>query len=34
MAGEQKKTAGDAIDQAVSNLDAAALFGNVIPDIV
>ena len=33
-AGQEKKPAGDGIDHAVGNLDAAALLGYVIPDVV
>jgi len=34
MAGEKKKPAGDGINKAVRDFDAAALLGDVISDIV
>src|ERR1035437_4565136 len=33
-AGQQSKPVGDGINHAVGNLDAAALLGHVIPDVV
>jgi hypothetical protein len=33
-AGQEKKPVGDGINHAVGNLDAAALLGYVIPDVV
>jgi hypothetical protein len=34
MAGEQKETTSDRIDQTVGDLDACAFGGDVIPDFV
>jgi hypothetical protein len=34
MAGKNKKSVGDGIDQMVGDFDASALFGDVVPDTV